>query len=150
MIVKHEQVAHEMSRILTTIQPDDDLYRAYKVMCHADIRHLPVVDRQGTLCGILSDRDILRRGNLNLTADALGKIRVGEAMTAGVHLCRPGDRLGDIADTMLHHVIDALPVIDQEDNLIGIITSSDLLSYLRRTEGVIDEGAKPERHYIIG
>ena len=147
----HEQVSQEMTLLAITIGPEESLDHAYQIMRKAGVRHLPVLNDAGMVVGILSDRDILRQGCLlHNTEVYLNSRQVKEAMSAGVHTCRTGDRLGDIADAMVHHGIDGLPVVDQNDHLVGIITSTDLLRYLRRTEGVIDEGAKLEPRYSFG
>ena len=146
-----EQVSQEMTLLAVTIGPEESLHHAYQVMRRAGVRHLPVLNNSGAVVGILSDRDILRQGCLLRNSEEyLNSRQVSEAMSAGVHTCRAGDRLGDIADAMIHHEIDGLPVVDQDDRLVGIITSTDLLRYLRRTEGVIDEGAKLEPRYSAG
>jgi acetoin utilization protein AcuB len=132
-----------MTKRVATVRPDEPLVHAHVKMQRLGCRHLPVVEF-GELVGILSDRDVLRYSDMRDEGLYLGHKRVREAMTKGIHTCRIGDRLGDIAAEMINRHIDALPVVDDAGQLVGIITSTDLLSYLRRIEGVLDSGAAAE------
>ena len=148
---KAGRVADEMTRHPVVIAPHQAAAEAITIMRRAGVRHLPVVDGRGTIVGMLSDRDLLREGLLGWgddPGDSRGRAsqRVAQSpvesvMTRGVHTCRPGDRLGDIAEQMVRRRIDALPVVDGSGALLGIITSTDLLLHIRREEGVLDMGA---------
>ncbi len=136
-------VRDEMTKSVVTTGPDELLFHAYQTMRQIGARHLPVVEF-GELVGILSDRDILKHADAKDDVMVIGRKKVRDAMTSGIHTCRIGDRIGDIATEMLNRHIDALPVINDDGQLIGIITSSDLLSYVRRLDGELDSGAKLE------
>lgn len=115
--------SQEMSRAVVTIEARATLRAALESMQGGHFRHLPVID-DNELVGILSDRD------LRIEAPDL---LVADVMTKCVETCDESDSLGDVADRMVEHEISALPVVDGQRRLIGIVTSSDLLKYLRRT-----------------
>ncbi len=140
---KHPVVREEMTEGVICVRPSDSIQVAFCVMQRAKIRHLPVLDGSG-LVGMLSDRDIFRHSEARGGELVIGKTRVDAAMTRGVRTCRDGDRIGDVVDTMLTHGIDALPVADDSGAVLGIVTSTDCLRYLRRIEGVLDVGALVE------
>jgi CBS domain-containing protein len=102
------------------------------------VRHLPVVDREGRLIGMLGDRDLrafigdpvaaLRDGELAPTSTAI----VEEVMTPNPAVLRPGDNLDVLAWCFLDERVGAVPVIDDGDYLVGIVSYVDVLSYTFR------------------
>jgi len=115
-----------MTRFLHTVEPDVSLDAAYALMRAEGIRHLPVVAGR-RLVGMLSDRDILLLGTPYQDQVLVPSIPVEDVMHSPVITCRETTQLRDVAATMLEHKIDCLPVLDENGQLVGIITSSDLL-----------------------
>lgn len=94
------------------------------------IRHLPVVQAR-RLVGILSDRDVLLRA----TRDADGQIWVPNepvetAMTPAPITCSMHTSVRWLAKTMIERHIDAVPVLRSDDELVGLVTSVDLMALL--------------------
>jgi len=118
-----------MTRQIVTISPNASLFEAWSLMIEYDIRHLLVLER-GELQGILSDRDVLYWSKGDKGALDVPGVRIDEVMTEEVLTCRPSQSIASIADMMLVHKIDALPVVEVDGALQGLITSSDLLSIL--------------------
>jgi len=110
-----------------TIAPWDTLAAAQKKMHAGDFRALPVV-QVGRVVGVLSDRDVLP------FAGRTGDIPVKEAMTRAVITVNPGTPLETAARLMLRHKIGGLPVV-QEDELVGVITPSDIMVAFVRLMG---------------
>lgn len=117
-----------------TIRPTDKVSEALDALQSMDVRHLPVVDDQNNLVGMLSDRDL---GSLMRTftdgADAermvvpLSKRRVADFMSAAVVSVDTEADLGDVIDKLLEEHIGALPVVDGEGTVVGIISYVDVL-----------------------
>jgi acetoin utilization protein AcuB len=121
-----------MTREVVCVTPSDRLVDAFALMTEWEIRHLPVLEGK-TIVGILSDRDILARGVFTADSDQLTvgpELSVADAMTEHLITCRTTSDIGDIGETMLTHKIDCLPVVEQDNELIGLITSSDLIQIL--------------------
>ena len=89
----------------------------------AGIRHLPVIDRHEHVIGILSNRDVL---------GAPQGGRVAEVMSRHVLTVRPQTPAHEAAALMLHHKIGSLPVVGDEEQLVGVITETDFLGVARR------------------
>lgn len=117
---------------------NDQLSLADDVMRAERIRHLPVLEADGTLCGILSQRDMFR----GALAQALGygtaaqqkmltMLRMKEVMTTEVVTTRPDTALVDAARTMLERKIGCLPVMEG-GRLVGILTESDFVALVAR------------------
>ena len=122
-----------MTREILYIAPADDLDAAHELMRHHMIRHLPVLDGD-ELVGILSDRDVLLRSTLRKSGVTVPRTPVAHAMSKTPIACSPGSQIAEVADLMLEHKIDCVPVLDASRKLVGLLTSSDLLELLRESD----------------
>ncbi len=118
----------------TTVCATDPVSEALDALQSMEIRHLPVVDDENNLVGMLSDRDL---GSLMRSftegADAqrmivpLSQRRVAEFMSADVVTVDPDADVRDVIETMLEQHIGAVPVVDGEGTATGIISYVDIL-----------------------
>jgi CBS domain-containing protein len=127
-----------MTTIVKTLGRNDQLSLADDLMRTGRIRHLPVVDEDGDLCGVVSQRDLFR-GAL-ATALGYGEVAqrkllatlvVKEVMTTDVVTASPATSIGDAARLMLDRKIGCLPVLE-DNRLVGIITESDFVGLVAR------------------
>jgi acetoin utilization protein AcuB len=112
-----------MTRDVDVVSPAVSVRGAEKIMERRHVRHLPVVSG-GRLVGILSDRDVLR--SMSKEPDRT----CGEAMTPAPITCSPSAQVARVAELMLTYKIDSVPVVDDTGALVGLVTSTDLLSLL--------------------
>jgi CBS domain-containing protein len=130
---KAAKVKERMTKNPATVKPEDGLQEAIWKMERGHFRHLPVVDENGKLIGMLSDRDIrLIRPSLAFVGkeDAmvqLWSIAVQQAAVFDPITVRYDTTLKEAAELMLRWHVGGLPVVDEEGKLIGIITYTDLL-----------------------
>lgn len=130
---KATKVKEQMSRSPATVKPDDGLKDAIWKMDRGHFRHLPVVDDNDKLIGMLSDRDIrLIRPSLAFVkkeeADGqLWSIAVQQAAVFDPVRVRPETSLREAADIMLRWHVGGLPVVDDREKVIGMITYTDIL-----------------------
>jgi acetoin utilization protein AcuB len=116
-----------MTRNVIVVPPGMTLVRAWELMAEHKIRHLPVVEN-GRLAGMLSDRDILLRSTpLPSGQPQVDPGLVRDAMAITVLTCGADSPVSALAMTMIDHKIDALPVIDGDRAIIGLVTHTDLL-----------------------
>lgn len=126
-------VRDRMTRGPITVTPDDLLSHALQLTRANRIRHLPVVGATGRLSGVLSDRDIrLAMPSPLDVPDAqrtefLERTPVAAVMTRRVITASALDTIEDAAKQMYRHRIGSLPVVDEEERLIGILTETDIL-----------------------
>ena len=113
------RVADIMSRDIKTLDRNDKLSIADDVMKQGRIRHMPVLDSDGKLCGIISQRDLFRGILLRslgygsrLEEKMLEAHPVKEAMIENPHTTTPETPARDAARTMMAHKVGCLPVID--------------------------------------
>ena len=130
---KAAKVKERMTRNPTTVRPDDGLKDAVGKMEQGHFRHLPVVGDDGKLIGMLTDRDVrLIRPSLAFVSkeDAmvqLWSISVEQAAVFDPIKIRPDATLKEAADLMLRWHVGGLPVADEQDKLVGMITYTDIL-----------------------
>ncbi len=128
-----------------TVPPDLPLEAAHKLMLRRGVRHLPVVSGH-RLAGILSDRDILlASGRLKNGTYVYPSLSVGEVMAVSPLSAEPGTPISDIAKTMVASKIDCVPIVIGHNDLVGLVTSTDLLLILTQME----EEAQPALTFQI-
>jgi acetoin utilization protein AcuB len=126
---------------VVTIAPGETLRKALRLMNEHHIRQLPVA-ADGRLVGILTDRDIRlhviymedRYESADSFNDAL-ETPVDGVMTRDVKVLRPDQTLDDALNLFILEKFGGVPVVEAEDELVGILTYVDLLVELRRILG---------------
>ena len=138
---KAVKVKERMTRNPTAVTPEEALKDAVWKMEHGHFRHLPVVDNDGKLIGMLSDRDIrLISPSLAFVSkeDAmvqLWSLAVQQAAVFDPISVKPETNLKEAAELMLRWHVGGLPVADDQNRVVGIITYTDLLrEYIGREE----------------
>jgi CBS domain-containing protein len=112
-----------MTAKVVTIGQTATVREALKLLAELDVRHLPVVNENDGLVGMISDRDLLR---LRRSSEVLGRA-VSEVMSADVLVVTPTTHVDEIIDLMTEHRIGALPVVDNESQIVGIVSYVDVL-----------------------
>jgi len=143
------RVADCMTRGVATIHSDAPARGAVETMRTRRIRHLPVVDREGGLVGIVTDRNLRQvvfdpvvQARAGRHADALKTVTVRDVMTQAVLAVQPDTPLRDAARRMHERKIGALRVV-AGGRVVGILSESDVLKTFAQALG---QGfAKPDR-----
>jgi CBS domain-containing protein len=132
-----------------TVTPQTSIAEAWDLMRERDIRHVPVV-QEGTLVGMLSDRDLARLDIPSILnargADALRHeltTPIVKVMSADVVVVEPDTELSDVVELLLEHKIGALPVVEPDTRaVVGIVSYIDVL---RELYDRLDEGERGPR-----
>jgi CBS domain-containing membrane protein len=116
------------------------------------IRHVPVVDEDGALAGLVSERDLLRRASgadadlpLSVQADVFAAVRVREIMTWDVETVEADEAAAVAAQAILDNKYGCLPVVDG-GALAGILTEADFVRFVAASGDALDRpqsGEKP-------
>ena len=128
MIDKVERVRDFMTKDPLSITPDTEIMRAVHLLVSKDISGLPVVDDQGMLVGILTERDCIEVALQAGYFDELGG-RVEQYMTTPVETVEPDSSLMDLAELFARSPFRRCPVIE-EGKLVGLICRRDILHAL--------------------
>lgn len=136
-----------MTKDVITIDSDASMMRAAKMMTEKGIRRLPVVDEKGTVVGMLSDRDIKEASPSKATSldvhelyYLLSEIKVKDIMTRNPVTIRDTDTVLKCAAIMLDKKISGLPVLNDKDELVGIMTQTEVYRVLLVITGVYHGG----------
>jgi CBS domain-containing protein len=133
-----------MTRRPATIEEGAPLEDAAAVMVEGGFRHLPVLDAEGRLVGMLSERDLRARLGTDVerfvdaAPDALAQT-VGSVMTPDPIALGPRSPLRAALEVFADERVGAVPVVDERERVIGIASYLDLLGFLRAR----DEGETP-------
>jgi acetoin utilization protein AcuB len=123
-------VADHMTRPVVTIGWEEPLTRADRLMEQRHIRHLPVVDADDTLIGILTDGDVreaLESIGVPDSERAPATLIVGKVMTRDVVSVPLSCELAEAANLMHDRKLSALPVVDGGE-VVGILSENDILA----------------------
>jgi CBS domain-containing protein len=113
-----------MTRNVRTVFPNDRIEHAARLMRECDCGALPVVNNYGRLIGMVTDRDIVMR-LVARGADTRGAV-VADCMTDETFSCHVNDRLDGCLRQMARHQVRRLPIINDNEQIVGIISQGDL------------------------
>ena len=130
MASKNENVliSKLLGRDILSLNEDNTIYDAINLLAKNNIGAIPVVTNQKTLCGIISDRDIIRELANDIKKN-LKKSLVSTIMTSKVITCNKNTKSDELMDIMTVNKIRHIPIIEGE-NLIGIISIGDVVKRL--------------------
>ena len=140
----------KIRREVLTISPDASFYDARALIRDKGIRHLPVVDKNGHLVGLLTDGDIREAApsdatslNIHELQYLLAKLKVSAFMTPKDKLITitPDTLIEEAVQLMSNHKISCLPVLEDE-KLYGIFTETDALNHFVDIFGLEQKGTR--------
>ena len=139
-------VSKNMTINPVTTTPDMGVFEAFELMKNEGVQRLPVLDNDGNLVGIISEKNITsaaadREVSIVEFALLLSKIKVGDVMTKEVITVSVDDPVELAARKMSDNDISILPVVDNNGKLVGVVSRSDLFRLLLELFGT--------RHYGI-
>jgi CBS-domain-containing membrane protein len=124
--MKTNTAADIMDRSEPTFAQDVDIGTAMRKMLRDKLNGVPVVDSEGRLCGMLTEKDCLRALVRQAMEGAAGA-SVREFMTANVDSVTPDTQLLDITQLFLERPYRKLPVVDPDGRVVGQVSRRDIL-----------------------
>jgi acetoin utilization protein AcuB len=138
-----------MTREVITVDPETSMMKASKLLKDKNIRRLPVVGQDRRIVGIVTDRDIKEASPSKATTldvhelyYLLSEIKVKDIMTPNPVTISAQDTVERAAVIMLERKVEGLPVVDEKEQVVGIITESDVFKVLISITGVYMGGAQ--------
>lgn len=133
------QIGQVMTTSVVTVSPDDTMERVHHIFQGVGIHHLPVVNAEGRVLGIISKSDYLTvanafplfRKDLRDAANErlFATLLVEEIMTKQVATLHPEDSILLAAGYFRENLFHAIPIVDRQHKLVGIVTPLDLLNF---------------------
>jgi len=131
-----------MSKNVITVDVDDSMQYALRLMKENGVRILPVL-KKGRLAGVITDRDLKRASASDATTldihellYLISKIKVGSIMSKSLITVPHNFTVEETAQVLLENKISGAPVVDQNGGVVGIITQTDLFRVLISLTGV--------------
>lgn len=134
------KVSEVMTRGAVSINENERFSLVEEKLRHHNIRHLPVVDNQNRLVGIITQRDLYRvqsphvteLGNWVYDRISLDMHILKYVMTKEVCTLKPDNTVVDALVLMVHKKYGGIPIVDDFNNLVGIITQVDILRVIEK------------------
>lgn len=141
-------VSRSMTIKVVTIQPDATVLEAQKIMAMHQIRHLPVIDGEDRLIGVVTDRDVrsvlpydcYKDHECAKKQEKYSGFKIKDIMTVEPFTISPSDTIQDALLLIQEKRIGAFPVVDDTGKLKGIISVRDLLRAFTNVLGIGEPG----------
>lgn len=142
-------VEKSMTRQVVTIDRGASVLEAKERMAQHGIRHLPVVDGENILIGIVTDRDVrtalpsplyTEDADINTARERAAGLKVKDIMTENLVTISPSNTLEDALLLMQKVPVGAFPVVDRQGRLLGILSVRDLMRAFINVLGIEEPG----------
>lgn len=141
MLLKDIMVRDWMSKDVVSAKPDMPITTAHQVMKKNRIRRLPVLEEDGTLLGIVTIGDVREASPSGATTLSIwelnylwSQLTVKDVMTHKVLSVREDEPMINAARLMMENKISGLPVHDENNRVIGMVTESDVFRMLVKVQ----------------
>jgi len=137
-----------MTTDVITIRPETSIAEASELLVRNRVRHLPIIDEDGKLLGIVTDRDIRSAMPSTMSVgeeadrerERISRLEVRDIMTRKVVTLSPMHTLEDALLLMQRTKVGAVPVVDPDGRLVGILSVRDLMRAFINVLGIEEPG----------
>jgi CBS-domain-containing membrane protein len=134
VLLKDVMVTHVIS-----LREDEHFSRVEQELRTHHIRHLPIVNHENKLVGIITQRDLFRIMSPRITEEgyfydtsSLDQFILKHKMTPNPLALKPESTVAEVIHIMADHKYGCIPIVDQSGTLVGIVTQVDILKYVSR------------------
>ncbi len=121
----NELVQSHMTKDVVTLNPDSTLGEVREILLSKHIHHIPIVEGK-KLVGMITSWDLFKLGK---SAEEYHSMKVSEVMTRRIATLDPDQHLGAVAEVLTRHLFHAVPIVNDDHELLGIVTSTDIIRY---------------------
>ena len=142
-------VRYYMATSLISVNPETSVGAASELLEKHDIRHLPVVDKEMKLVGMVTDRDIRSASPSSIVdgedqrekLDRVQKTPVSDIMSTKTLVLRTVSTLDDAMLFFEKRTVGALPVLDEMGKVVGILSFNDMMKAWKSFVGLGEKGS---------
>ena len=120
-----ERIHSIMTKKVLTLTPDHTAADVNEIVKTKRYHHIPIVENS-KMVGIVTSYDLMQ---MDVPVTKYGEHKIKDFMTTHVAYLNPNDQIGAAAELFMKHLFHGLPICDSEQNLVGIITTHDVLKY---------------------
>lgn len=133
---KNDPITRIMSTSVATVQIGQPLSDVRKVMCNQGVHHVPVIDGE-RLVGLISFTDMMKinlvvngadERNINTIIDQ--QFAISDVMTRDIKTIKNTETIRQASEILVEGSFHSLPVVNEQQSVVGIVTSTDLIRYL--------------------
>ena len=134
-----QNIGQIMTKEVIFVKPEDTMDKVSEIFKRNNFHHIPVVTENGKTVGILSKGDYFQlthgltlfkhKNSMEYNDSLMRSLLVKEVMTHPVAKLHPEDSIRTAADIFKENLFHALPVVNDENQLVGIVTTFDLLNF---------------------
>ena len=142
-------VKDHMTKDPVTVKKDESISKAIELMHKGKFHRLPVVDDENHLIGLLTEGQVTETSGKNTTSLSiyelnylLSRTTVGDMMIEDVKTIKGDVFLEEAANEMLQNNISVLPIVDDDNKVVGIITEKDMFEAFVELMGYTHQGTK--------
>ena len=121
----NELVQSHMTKDVVTLNPDSTLGEVREILLGKHIHHIPILEGK-KLVGMVTSWDLFKLGK---SAEEYHSMKVSEIMTRRIATLDPDQHLGAVAEVLTRHLFHAVPIVNDDHELLGIVTSTDIIRY---------------------
>ena len=121
----NEPISTIMTTKVITVRPEDTLEAVKDILFFKQVHHIPVLEGR-KLVGIVTSYDLVKLGKCQ---DDYRHIQVGQVMTRHVATLEPHEKIGAAAEIFLENLFHGIPIVTEDHDLVGIVTTLDVLRY---------------------
>lgn len=144
MFNRKAPISDAMTMKVETVHPNTTMDKVAEIFGTNNFHHLPVLDDDGAVIGIISSTEqhmledhftlFKRKESEQANVKIMRSLLAKEVMTKRVATVRPDDTMDYAVDIFRENLFHALPVVDKEKRLVGILTPYDVMTWAFRNE----------------
>lgn len=124
-------IKRAMKTNVITVKKDTPVYDAITLFLNNNITGLPIVDNDGNLVGIVTEKDVLKL----LYAEVKEDTKVEQFMTKDVVAFNENDNLTDVAECFIRNHFRRVPIL-KNGKIVGILSKKDIIAYIMKIKKI--------------